>query len=257
MRPDERNFERDYERGRERNREREYGERVGMSGQSYDPNYDRGVFNSDRDMNRGYAQDREYNRGYAQDRGYNRGREDRQGREYDRDVDYNRYGQRNQGRYHSTETDNPGRPYQSERDMNRNAHYYGEQGRDRGYREDRDRGYRGREYDDRSRNFPEEPGYRVASRHRNTGPYEDYERDLDRYGLRGENQDRYRGYGEQQERDPREVPNFYYHPGEDEERRRRRDYRMTNRHQERSPSGNWGPSNPRHPMRGREDREQY
>lgn len=249
MRPEDRNFERDYGRGRERNREREYGQRVGMSGQNYDPVYDRGVYNHERDMNRGYAQDREYNRGRA----------DRRGREYDRDSGYNRYGQRNEGRYHSSETENPGRAYQSERDMNRNAHYYGEQARDRGYREDRDRGYRERDYDERrrNRNFQEEPGYRVASRHRDTGPYEDFERDLDRYGMRGDTRDRYRGYGEQQERDPREVPNFYYHPGEDEERRRRRDYNITNRNQERSPSGNWGPSNPRYPDRDREYRDRY
>jgi hypothetical protein len=272
MRQEDRNYERDYNNdyrnqdyGRDRNREREYREGSGMSGQRYDRTYDRGGFDREREMYR--------DRDFAQNREFNRGPIGRGGSEFDQDLNYNRYGQRNyggqesRGRYHSTETDHAGRGYQREGNMYRETYYGPEQDRDRGERVDRDLGFRedrNRGFAERRPDYPGGPGYRVASGHRETGPYEDYERDLDRYGIREEYrdhspQDRYRDYDPDRrpDRDPRELRNFYYRPGEDEERRRRRDYSIENRNQERSPSGNWGPSNPRHPERDRGWRDRY
>lgn len=234
MRSDDRNYREDYnypspryESDRRRGEERVYGSRRGMSGQYYDRDYDRGSMDLDRDRD-SYGR-REFDREAMQ----------RSSREYEQGRNRNLSGEGNYGRFRSTETDVPGRGYESEREMNRHANNY----------------VRGREgdrrYDERNRGYRSEPYSGVASSHSATGPYEDYERDIDRYGLRQDYQDGYptynpaeydRGQRHGREGYRNENRSFSYRPGEEAERRRRLSARIQDRGLERSPSGNWGPS---------------
>lgn len=244
MRSDERNSRRDYndyreqEYRRDRNRmeERGYGYDPGRREQDWDRSYDRRGYSADREFNRGYAQDRDYNRGQSYDRRY----------DYEQGRNYNQNRGHNQGRYHSTETDVPGRGYDTEREMNRHANNYS------GYED------RNRNFEDRNQNSRRVLNNSVASSHRDTGPYEDFERDLDRYNIRGDYQERYGSY-RQGERDRGESRDRgqYFRPEEALEGRRRVSERYRDRGLERSPSGNWGPSESEYNNRYRGGRDRY
>lgn len=226
----------DYGRERYRPEERDYG--YSMSGQRYDRSYDRGGFNRERDMNRGYEPKQEFNQGPI----------GRGGTDFDQDLNYNRYGGRgDQGHFHSTETDQPGRAYSSEREINRNANLYRNEEPDGGYGQG-NRSYTG------ERGYGRNRTYNEAYSHAATGDYEDFERDLDRYGMRQDYQGR-RDYSEgpaygsrerapeyRPERGREEIPSTYYRNREEAERRRRLSQRIEDRGLERSPEGNWGPS---------------
>lgn len=254
--------------GRERNRpeDRAYG--YNMSGQRYDRRYDRGGFNRERDMYSRYEPNQEFNQGPI---GIG-------GTDFDQDLNYNRYGGRGErGHFHSTETDQPGRAYSSEREMNRNGNLYRDEGPDRSYGQG-NRSYTG------ERGYGRNRTYNEAHSHAATGDYEDFERDLDRFGMRrdyergqeqpGRNrsgdygrrgESRPYGYEQQdygrrrdytegpvygrergseygRERGREENPSLYYRRQEDAEQRRRLSQRIQDRGLERSPSGNWGPS---------------
>lgn len=123
----------------------------------------------------------------------------------------------------------------------------------------------GRNYGQSSRANRGELNYGVASSHRATGPYEDFERDIDRYGIREDYQGRSRSYGRADYDRDRDFDNsrgrdrnrsFYYRPGEDAERRRRLSARNQDQGLERSRSGNWGPSDYRRD-RGYDSGERY
>lgn len=235
-----RNYEEEYtyrnprfEQDVRRAEDREYGRRRGMSGQYYDRDYDLGGFNRDREASRG---------GYGQ-RDYDREAMERSSRNYFRDRDQERF-ESSSGPFHTTESDRPGRGYESEREMNRraNSSYRGnEYGGSEG----------GRRYSEENRGYQREPYHHAASSHRTTGPYEDYERDADRFGIRQDYRDGNPAYNPAEfDRDRRaeeegyrsQNRSFYYRPGEEAERNRRLSSRIQDRGLERSPSGNWGPS---------------
>lgn len=242
MRSDERNFrggyenrDQDYGRDRYSSGDSTYGYESGRGGHEYDRNNYRGGFDRERDF-RGYDRNREYN----MDQYERAGRNNAQGRDYDR------YEGR-QGRYHSTETDRPGQGFDTEREMNRNANRGGF---------DSDRSY-----GNSSRNYRGERGYnpplsdRVASSHRATGPYEDFERDREYYGAGRDYQERYRSI-DRADRGREENAGFYNRPDEEAEHRRRSN-QFRDRGWERSPRGNWGPSDPDYRSRYEDDRRRY
>lgn len=222
-------FEQDVRRAEER----EYGSRRGMSGQYYDRDYDRGGFKGEQEAGRG---------GYGQ-RDYDREAMERSSRNYYRDRDQERF-ERSSGPFHTTESDRPGRGYENEREMNRRANSFG--------RENRYRGREGeRRYGEGNRGYQQEPYYNAASSHSATGPYEDYERDAERFGIRQDYRDGRPAYNPAEyDRERRaeeegyrsQNRSFYYRPGEEAERRRRFSNRIQDRGLERSPGGNWGPS---------------
>lgn len=178
MRPDDRNYRGDYngyrneayDSGRDRSRGRGYGNGRGMADQQYDREYDRVRFNQRQDFSRDredYDRLRDFERDTRRYPDYNS----------DRRFGNNQPGTHRDGRYHSTRSDVPGRGFDREREMQRHENRGGS---------DRfidDRGYRG----DRN--------YRVFSSHRAAGNYDDFERDIDRYGIRGgyEERDNYTG----------------------------------------------------------------
>lgn len=214
MRTDDRNFrrnnneyqDRDYGRDRNGRFSGDYGFRPGRREEDFDRFQGRRGYYGDRDYNLDYDQGRQYNRGNEQGRGYNRDRyQDRERyTNLDRDrysaQDYNdrRSGQAERGDYYSTRTDYPGRGYDTEREMNRHS-YYGGSGRDRSFRGERN--------------------YRPESVHRSTGSYEDFERDLDRFGIRRD-RDRYGSYDRQNREQSRD--------------------RFDDPRLDRGPSGSWG-----------------
>ncbi len=214
MRQDDRDYRRDYndyrdrEYGRERDRrdDRDFGFNADRSRRDNDQYRDRGGYNPERDF-RGYDRDsgRGISRGYEQDRPYNSDRFSDRNRGYEQDDNY-RTGQDERGNYYSTRSSNPGRGYDTEWEMNRHSDF-GDSGRDRGY------------YSDNDRNYREIRNNRPDSRHRATGSYDDFERDLDRFGMRRSDEDRYR----ESDRQSRRPHGRFDHPATD-----------------RGPSGAWG-----------------
>ena len=188
MRSDDRNFGReyndyyrneDYGRGRREDEDFSYGNNRRRD-EAYDRYYHSDRFNRERDFNRDYNENRSFGRGSDQGSNQDYNRNYGRNENYGRYEDYNRYGQENRGQYHSS--DQPDRAYNSESEMNRNSgNYY----------QDYDRIQREGNYGSGSEN-------RVYSRHRETGPYEDFERDLDRFGLRDD-------YGRNRDRDREQV----------------------------------------------------
>lgn len=231
MRPDERNYNRynnnyrvqDQDFGRDRNstEDRDFYYENGSRGPRYERDHEReGFYPNRRDSNRDHGQEWDYNRDRYQGRSS----------DFDRDFNQNRYGNKNEGPYHSTRTEIPGRGYESEQEMNRHSHtnYEDFQGE--------------RNYGDRNRNYRGERNHGVTSRHRATGRYEDFERDIDRFGLREDYQNRGGSYErENWDRDRARAGNrgFYIRSAE-EEGRRRPSYQNQDPRLDRGPSGSWG-----------------
>ena len=160
----------DFGRDRDGSRNLDFGNRGRMGDSQYD-RYER--------VN--YRSGRENDRGYGQTRDYGRDRFEQEDRNFNRSSDYNESRGHNEGRYHSTRTENPGRGYETEQELNRHAgSYYGDQDR----RRDIDYGSRGRD-------FRRQGSERVRSAHRSEGPYEDFERDVNRFGIKGDYDERY------------------------------------------------------------------
>lgn len=232
------NYDRNYRRYNEDRNEGYDRERSRVEGRSYeyargggglrDRDYERVSFRHARDFNGGgEGRSRDYDSGYSQ----------RNSRNHDRDIDRNRYDQPNEGRYHSTEADVPGRGYRSEREMNRHANNLE---------------YGSRSYGESSQANRGDRNYGVSSSHRATGPYEDFERDVERYGIREDyrNRGRNTSYGSDYGRDRDYGRNragsgnrsFGSRPNEEAERHRRLSSRIQDHGLERSRSGNREPS---------------
>lgn len=247
MRPDERNYNRnnnyrvqDQDFGRDRNstEDRDFYYENGSRGPRYERDHEReGFYPNRRDTNRDF--DREWD--------YNRDRSQRRSNNFDRDFNQNRYGNKNEGPYHSTRTKIPGRGYESEQEMNRHSHtnYEDPQGE--------------RNYGDWNRNYGGERKHGVSSRHRATGSYEDFERDIDRFGLREDYQNRGGSYErEDWERDRGRAGNRgFYDRSAEEEGRRRPSYQNQDPRLDRGPSGSWGRQEREYHERYDRDRDRY
>jgi hypothetical protein len=219
MRPDDRNYRGDYndyrneayERGRGRSRDRDYGNGRGMPDQQHDREYGRVRFNQRQDFgrDRGDYDRRSHFERDARQYGYNNNQR----------FGNDQSGAHGDGRYHSTRTDVPGRGFDREREMRRHEN----------------RGGRDRFIDDRG--YLGDRNYRVFSSHRTTGNYDDFERDIDRFGVRDDYEERGNypgrdGYGRGRERN--ENLDSYSRFGEEGARRPGPSARMRNRDMERN-----------------------
>ncbi len=226
MRQDDRNFRdnyngyrnEEYGRAGRRPENRDYGSERDRSSQQYNRDYDRVRFSQGQDLSRD-----------SEDSYRNfEGRSRYSGDNYDQRINRDNDGGRRAGRYHSTRTENPGRGFEREQEMNRHEGGYG----------------RDRFDDNRRRGASEGNRNRASSSHRSTGSYEDFERDVNRFGIRqdfreGRNYSGREAYGRGQGRS--EDRNAGYRPGYETDRGRRAGS-MPDRGFDRGPSGDWGRS---------------